>query len=213
MSTSTYDALFKETAGGYLFRAPNPWLFGAGKHYLTNDSQRAEILEIGKVRYPVVSALAFVLAIVACPLGSTLVVYLLSGHAEPDGTDVGAIVLLTVVSLVVSLLVVTQPRYRRLRPILMRLPRSDQKLTLRDIQKTQLKAISLKKLLILGAVLAASAVVQAISLAFIVGMDVGARRHVAFGSSQLLSVCVMLLQGGVAAVFFKRAASRVRGDL
>jgi hypothetical protein len=73
----------------------------------------------------------------------------------------------------------------------------------------QLQAISLKKLLILGAVLAASAVVQAISLAFIIGMDVGARRHLSLGSSQVISLCLILLQGGVAALYFKRAASRV----
>jgi len=175
MSTSIYDGFFKKTPEGYLFRAPTPWLFGAGKHYLANDAQRAEILELGRVRHPVVYALVFALVIIACPAGSTLLVYLLSGHAEPAGADIAAIAILTSLSLLTSLLIVARLRLRRLRPILMRLPRSQKSLTLRDIQTMQLQAISLKKLLILGAVLAASAVVQAISLAFIIGMDVGAR--------------------------------------
>jgi hypothetical protein len=209
MSTSIYDGFFKKTPEDYLFRAPNPWLFGAGKHYLANDAQRAEILELGRVRHPVVYALVFALVIIACPAGSTLLVYLLSGHAEPAGADIAAIAILTSRSLLTSLLIVARLRLRHLRPILMRLPRSQKSLTLRDIQTMQLQAISLKKLLILGAVLAASAVVQAISLAFIIGMDVGARRHLSLGSSQVISLCLMLLQGGVAALYFKRAASRV----
>jgi general stress protein CsbA len=153
------------------------------------------------------------LILVACPAGSTLLVYLLSGHAEPDAADIGAIAMLTVVSLVASLLIVTRLRFRRLRPILMRLPRSDQTLTLRDIQAAQVRTTPLKGLLVTGATFTASAVLQAISLAFIIGMDVGARRHFAIGSSQLLLFGLMLLQGGVAALFFKRAASRVRGNL
>jgi hypothetical protein len=208
MSVSTYDALFKETRGGYLFRAPNPWLFGAGKHYLTDQAQRAEILELGRVRHPVVRALVFALTIIACPGGSTLLVYLLSGHAEPDGGDIAAIAILTFVSLVASLLIVTRVRFRRLHPILMRLPRSDERLALRDIQAAQVKATSLKTLLVLGAVFTASAVIQAISLAFIIGIDVGARRHLTVGSSQLLLFCLMLLQGGLAVLSFKRAISR-----
>jgi hypothetical protein len=90
----------------------------------------------------------------------------------------------------------------------MRLPRSDQRLTLRDIQAAQVKATSLKTLFVLGAIFMVSAVIQAISLAFIIGIDVGARRHLALGSSQLLLFCLMLLQGGLAALCFKRAISR-----
>jgi hypothetical protein len=96
----------------------------------------------------------------------------------------------------------------------MRLPRSDQRLALRDIQAAQVKATSLKTMLVLGAVFTASAVIQAISLAFIIGIDVGARRHLTVGSSQLLLFCLMLLQGGLAVLSFKRTISRyVQGKL
>jgi general stress protein CsbA len=209
MSTSTYDAFFKEIPGGYLFRAPNPWVFGPGRHYFANQAQRAEILELGRVRHPVIRAVVFAFILVACPLASTLLVYLFSGRAEPGGTDIGAIAILAVVSLIASLLVATQLRLRRLAPILMRLPRTKASLTLRDIQASQVKATPLKALFATGALFTASAVVQAIALAFIVGMDVGARRHVAIGSSQLLLFGLMLLQSAVAALFFKRAASRL----
>ena len=213
MFTSTYDAFFKQIPGGYLFRAPNPWVFGAGKHYFTNEAQRAEILEVGRVRHPVIRALVFALILIACPVASTLLVYFFSGHPEPDGTDIGAIAMLTVTSLLAGLLIATQLRLRRLAPILVKLPRSDQKLALRDIRASQVKATPLKALLITGALFTASAAVQAIALGFIIGMDVGARRQVAIGSSQLLLFALMLLQSAVAALFFKRAASRVRNNL
>ena len=35
------------------------------------------------------------------------------------------------------------------------------------------------------------------------------RRHLSLGSSQVISLCLMLLQGGVAALYFERAASRI----
>jgi hypothetical protein len=202
MSGSIYDGLFKETPGGYLFRAPNPWLFGAGKHYLANEAQRAEILELGRVRHPGLRSRV-------CFGNHCLPPRQYAPRLSSLGTR-RAIAILTSASLLTSLLTVTRLRLRRLHPILMRLPRSEERLTLRDIQATQLQAISLKKLLLLGAVLTASAVVQAICLAFIIGMDVGARRHLSFGSSQVLSVCLVLLQGGVAALYFKRAASRAQ---
>ena len=180
MSGSIYDGLFKETPGGYLFRAPNPWLFGAGKHYLANEAQRAEILELGRVRHPGLRSRV-------CFGNHCLPPRQYAPRLSSLGTR-RAIAILTSASLLTSLLTVTRLRLRRLHPILMRLPRSEERLTL----------------------LAASAVVQAICLAFIIGTDVGARRHLSFGSSQVLSVCLVLLQGGVAALYFKRAASRAQ---
>ncbi|MBV9396216.1 MAG: hypothetical protein JOZ84_17625 [Methylobacteriaceae bacterium] len=200
MSSSIYDAFFKEMAGGYLFRAPNPWVFGVGEHYFTNEAQRAEILELGRVRRPLMRLLVFAAILIACPVASTVLVYFFSGHAEPDGTDLGAIAVLTVTSLVASLFVATQLRLRGLRSILIRLPSSGETLTLRDIQASQVKATPLKSLLVTGAVFMASAVVQALALAFIIGMDIGAQGHVAIGSRELLLFGLVLLQSAFAAL-------------
>ena len=38
-------ALFRPTAGGWVYRAPNPWIFGRPTHYLVNDTQRSQIIQ------------------------------------------------------------------------------------------------------------------------------------------------------------------------
>ena len=39
-------AFFKPTGGGYVYRAPNPYVFGCGKHYIVTEGQREAILEV-----------------------------------------------------------------------------------------------------------------------------------------------------------------------
>jgi MFS family permease len=34
---------FKPTAEGFIYRAPNPWLFGPGRYYLVNQAQKSEL--------------------------------------------------------------------------------------------------------------------------------------------------------------------------
>ncbi len=35
--------MFKQVAGGWVYRAPNPWVFGDAPHYLVNDRHKAQI--------------------------------------------------------------------------------------------------------------------------------------------------------------------------
>ena len=42
--------VFKKVAGGYVYRAPNPWLFGKGRHYLVSEAQKEKIAEILKLK-------------------------------------------------------------------------------------------------------------------------------------------------------------------
>ena len=37
------SALFRAAPGGWVFRSPNPWVFGDTPHYLVNDAQKAQI--------------------------------------------------------------------------------------------------------------------------------------------------------------------------
>src|SRR5262249_32039507 len=67
--TSSHDwivvALFKPTANGWIFRAPNPWLFGRGPHYVVNDEQRAQIAELLRPTRPVRTILALFIVLLA----------------------------------------------------------------------------------------------------------------------------------------------------
>jgi hypothetical protein len=210
MATGRYEALFKEVPGGFLFRAPNPWILGPAKHYLTTEAQRAEILGIGRIKRPILAALRFAAIIIACPLASTLSVYSLSGRADPDGKDVAAIAVLTLASLGSIFLIAARLQFRRLAPTLAGLPRTDEKLTLADIQASQTKVMSMKALLVLGTLFAGSTIVQALSLAFTLGLKVGGHRHFNIEPSQILLFFAMLSQGALAAVFFFRAASKAK---
>jgi len=37
------SVMFKPVADGWVYRAPNPWIFGDAPHYLVNDAQKAQI--------------------------------------------------------------------------------------------------------------------------------------------------------------------------
>ena len=37
------EMMFKRAPEGYVYRAPNPWLFVGGKYYLLNEQQKTEI--------------------------------------------------------------------------------------------------------------------------------------------------------------------------
>jgi hypothetical protein len=210
MATGRYEILFKEVPGGFLFRAPNPWILGPGEHYLTTEAQRAEILAIGRIKRPFLAAILFAAIIIACPLASTFLVYSLSSHADPDGKDIAAIAVLTLASLGSSLLIAARLQFRRLAPILAGLPRTDEKLTLADIRASQTKVMSMKALLVLATLFAGSTIVQALSLAFTLGLKVGGPRHFNIEPSQIVLFFAMLSQGALAAVFFFRAAAKAK---
>src|SRR5947209_2650492 len=45
--------MFKQVAGGYVFRAPNPKVFGRSDHYLVDEAQRDQIVATMTPRRPV----------------------------------------------------------------------------------------------------------------------------------------------------------------
>jgi hypothetical protein len=53
-------AFFKPTAHGWIFRAPNPWIFGRPTHYVVNDAQRAQIIAEMTRKQPIALVLGLV---------------------------------------------------------------------------------------------------------------------------------------------------------
>ena len=114
--------LFREAPGGYVFRAPSPWMFGRGRRYFVTDAQKGELL--GPTRSDVVLAVlasAIVSGVVLGFPGAWLPAYL------RDATTVGGFLF--------SLAKVASPvfaglqclhwlGFRRLQPILAHLPRT-----------------------------------------------------------------------------------------
>jgi hypothetical protein len=130
MSRSNYETSFKEVrGGGFVFRPPNPWIFGSVQNYIANEEQKAEILELGRARYPILRTAILILALIGCPAGSILTVYLLSNHSGSGVLEGLAIAALMLSSYAVLLLTAVRWQLRRVRPVLAHLLPTDEQVT------------------------------------------------------------------------------------
>ena len=124
------SVLFKQVPGGYVFRAPNPRVFGDSDHYLVNATQRDDILAsltAGRPRLLVALWLGgFVLAAVAL-----LVVF----PGYPVSVTIAVIVAMLLAAILGLRLSATR-KLRRLQPILAGAARTDQRITLAEISRT-----------------------------------------------------------------------------
>jgi hypothetical protein len=82
---------FKPVPGGFVFQAPNPWVFGASRHYLLNAAQKSEILARMTPRRPIlIGALVTMTVILWAVAMSALVWAFGSGHDDPTAKDMSA---------------------------------------------------------------------------------------------------------------------------
>src|SRR5690349_19443615 len=44
--SNAVESLFKRAEGRWIFRAPNPWMYGDAQHYLVTDKQKQELSEL-----------------------------------------------------------------------------------------------------------------------------------------------------------------------
>jgi hypothetical protein len=210
MSRSNFEASFKDAqGGGFVFRPPNPWIFGSVQNYIANEEQKAEILELGTVRRPVVRTVAFMLALIGCPAASIIAVYLLSDKAGPGLLEAAAITILILGSYALLWLIAIRSQLRRLRPVLARLVPTDEEFTAQEVQALQAKRTSAKTSTILGLVFAGSVIVQALSMAFGAGFDLGAHRTLHF---EMMPLLLMFLQGAFAWKFLSQAITKMRAS-
>jgi hypothetical protein len=145
MRSNSRDAIegayFKPMAGGFVFRAPRPRVFGAADRYLVNEAKKAEILQI-MAAHQMTPKRARVIAAVAGLLPLAVVTFvawafgLIDG--EPAPVDIVVVVtvgmmLLTAAAALVALLFAShlyaRTQLRELRPILAALPRTGERIT------------------------------------------------------------------------------------
>ena len=138
--------MFKQVPDGYVFRAPNPWVFGQARFYLVNEAQKAQLLAIVTARSPVV----FWAALVALIGASTAALAYGSGHDNPTMMDVVIMLALLPVWIYAALLASIRPTAQRLQPLLSGLPATDQRITAVDLRKAVRKTVSLRQYLTLG---------------------------------------------------------------
>jgi hypothetical protein len=195
MSNSGRDAIeatsFKPAAGGgFVFRAPKPWLFGEAHNYLVDEAQKAEILT---AMAPNVSALRRTAMLVALVLGPVLwaiavatLMWAGSPHEEPTAGEMGTMIILIVVPVFAALYLVVatsaQATLAKLAPLIARLRPTEEQITAADLRRGIMKSMSLRAILSINAMFGASALIWAFAL----GMRVAQHHLFAASTVQIL---------------------------
>jgi hypothetical protein len=120
--------VFKPVSGGYVYRAPNAWLFGPRAHYLMNEVQKAEIVTVITSSSRTVlwiAGLSWISALLLLGAGSLLWVH----RDQHPGLSGVLAVIIVAISTYIAMLVSRQLLLFRLRPILAALPPTNERIT------------------------------------------------------------------------------------
>ena len=121
------ETVFKEVPGGYVWHAPHPWLFGPRQFYFVTDAQKAAILECFRGEQRILIPMLIV--------GIVLVVALVAAFTYFKLNSILIFTLGIVVALVPTVAVPHVYLIRRLAPIMIGLPKSDQRITQREFHQ------------------------------------------------------------------------------
>ena len=132
--------IFKPLGDGYVYRTPNAWVFGSGRHYLLNEQQKAEI------QRTIADSTAQMLWVTGVSWIGLFALLTLGTLASVDG--IGHHTLRTVlvwvaliVSLYAALLISRQLLSRRLQPILAIAPLTSERITRADTRPLGLPVV------------------------------------------------------------------------
>jgi hypothetical protein len=131
---------FKHAPDGWIYRAPNPWLFGHARYYLLGDKQKSDIAGHHRRmwRFPLLAILA---------LAATGVPVSLAGFDDEHALATLGITIL--VGLVVGF-VANLWLYRTVRPVIAGLRPTAQRITQADVLKAQVAVFSHGYMLFFG---------------------------------------------------------------
>jgi hypothetical protein len=146
MADNREAIMFKKVQDGYVFRAPNPFVFGRARFYLVNQAQKTRLLAIITARSQAVFWVVLVVSIAASTAGLAYG----TGHDNPTTADVVIMMALIPLWIYAALLVSVHPTARRLQPLLAGLQPTDQSITLADLRKAVRTSVSFRQYLTLG---------------------------------------------------------------
>src|SRR5580693_7314394 len=87
--------LFKPVPGGFIYRAPNPWIFGRADHYVVNEQQKAEVLGMLVAPRPLLRLAAIVAGALLWGAAMGTVGWAFSGHEDPTFGDAVIMIVMT----------------------------------------------------------------------------------------------------------------------
>src|SRR4051794_16214961 len=132
MSNLSKYVIFKRVPGGYVYRVPNAWVFGTGVHRLADESQKAALIRTMDAvhLFPIIAASWLALSVL---LGT---VALWATQSFSDTIKHIIIVTSVLLSLYGALFISRRVLLSRLRPIIARLPTTEERITSADLRRT-----------------------------------------------------------------------------
>jgi tetratricopeptide (TPR) repeat protein len=137
-------ALFKPVPGGFVYRAPNPWVFGRADHYLVDEAQKAGILALVTPRRPML-VLALCFGGFLLVAGAAVVALLVFADDYP-ATVAAALIAAMVPVTVLALHLAARRALRRVQPVLAGASPTNQRITAAEIRRAVNARLSDKQL-------------------------------------------------------------------
>jgi NADH:ubiquinone oxidoreductase subunit K len=197
-------ALFKELGGGYVFQAPNRWVFGPRSRYLVTAAQKAELLAIITPRRPILKIVLITTGILLWAVAASTIVWAVSSHDDPRAGDAFAMFVLIVVPMFLALVVARQRNLRRMRRVLAAAPRTEERITNGELRCAMANAMSFKRSLIIGALWTVTCLAQVFTLV------IGNARHPLLSDVQSwLNVFTAIVAAGLTAYYLSLAIRKI----
>jgi hypothetical protein len=123
---------FKRTsAGGWIYRAPNPWLVGPGRHYLVNDEQKSKVAAHQRRTWRILFWAILATVAVGVPLAMPW------ADQHTLAATVGSVLVGAAVGLACNAYLA-----RKIRPFIAGLAPTNERITQGDVFKTQIAVFS-----------------------------------------------------------------------
>ncbi|HWZ09814.1 MAG TPA: hypothetical protein VNW48_01865 [Xanthobacteraceae bacterium] len=115
--------------GGYVFRCPNPWLFGRWRSYLVNEHEKEMLAVHLRQRQRLILWLMAIYLVIA--FGATMLLQS-SDAPDPSTSAFLGVVALTMLGMLALALVPHLYLMRKIEPLVAQLPRTDDRATLHE---------------------------------------------------------------------------------
>jgi hypothetical protein len=148
----TAAAMFMPVPEGYVFREPYRWPFTQAPHYLVNEAQRDKLLAMIGPKRPILWQITLWGTLCLMVAAAGFLVWAVTRHENPTVIDTISMMALTFAQVVVAFLVLRWHKLRGLRPLLASLPTTDLRITRSDMQRQTMNAMSVRQLILLGAI-------------------------------------------------------------